>query len=381
MLPFMENLNPIELTQELIRIDSCNPPGNEADIHKYMNDLLARQGFSLRTHYLEPHRPNLIASYDWGPGPRLAMTGHYDTVPFGTAPWARDPLSGHIMGSGDETRIVGRGTSDMKAGLAAMVAAVCQLIKEGGLHGGVDLIFCAAEETGCFGSEAMARDGVIAPAQALVVAEPTGNQLCLGHKGAMWLDARVTGKAAHGSMPEAGDNAVYKAVKAVSALMDYQFKVEPHHTLGKPTLSVGTFNGGVKVNMVPDLAEFSIDVRIIPGQTRETAKDELIALLGPEIELSGEETGAGAIWADQDDPFVRLAGEVMGGVLGQEPSYDGLPYFTDGANLAPAMGNPPVVILGPGEAKQAHQTDEFCYVHRIEQAVEGYKEITRRFLA
>ena len=377
----MKNLNAIELTQELVRFDSCNPPGNELKVAEYLKNLLSQYGFKLRTHDYKEKRPNLIASYEWGPGPRLAMTGHLDTVPFGQVAWEYDPLSAELVGVGDEARIVGRGSSDMKAGLAAMIVSTCELIKEGGLHGGVDIIFCAAEETGCLGSEAMAKDGFIGPADALLVAEPTGNQLCLGHKGAMWLKAKAMGKAAHGSMPEAGDNAIYKAVRAIHALLDYKFQVEPHPMLGMPTFSVGTLNGGTKVNMVPDLAEFSIDVRTIPSQTREAAKAELAAVLGQDIELSGEETGAGSIWVEPDDPFVVLVSEVMQSILGEKPSYGGLPYFTDGANLAPPMGDPPVVILGPGEARQAHQTNEFCYAHRIGQAVQAYKEIMRRFLA
>ena len=381
ILPIMKKLNPIELTQEMVRLNSCNPPGNEKAMADFLSDLLPRYGFSLRTHDFQPNRPNIIASYDWGPGPRLAMTGHLDTVPFGNAPWSHDPVSGEIVGSKDEARIMGRGSSDMKAGLAAMIASTCDLIAEGGLKGGVDIIFCAAEETGCEGSEAMARDGVIGAADALLVSEPTGNKLCLGHKGAMWLEAKATGKSAHGSMPDAGDNAIYKAVRAISRLLDYSFKVEPHYMLGMPTFSVGTFNGGTKVNMIPDLAGFSIDVRTIPGQSREAAKAELSAVLGADIELSGEESGAGSLWADQDDPFVKLVGGVLEDILGQKPKYGGLPYFTDGANLAPEMGDPPVIILGPGEARQAHQTDEYCYAHKVQEGAAIYKETIKRFLS
>jgi succinyl-diaminopimelate desuccinylase len=374
------SINPVELTQELVRINSCNPPESEAPVAEHLGKILEDHGFSTRTSEFKDGRPNLIASYEWSSGPRLCWTGHMDTVPAGQAKWSHDPFGGHIVGNGDKARIVGRGTSDMKAGLAVMTAAACDLAAMKGGKGAIDLVFTAAEETGCEGAASLLNKGILPQAKGILVSEPTGNTPCLGHKGANWLKATVRGKSAHGSMPDAGDNAVYKAARAVSLLADYQLKADGHPILGKPTLSVGTLNGGTKVNMIPDLATFTIDLRTLPGQDHDKVQQELEELMGPEVELTNLHAGAEAIWSEPDDPFVALVMDVLEELSGQTYGPTGLPYFTDGANLAAATGYPPVVIFGPGEAKQAHQTDEFCYVQRIDESNRAYQLIAKRFL-
>ena len=133
------------------------------------------------------------------------------------------------------------------------------------------LIITAGEETGCTGAAALIRGEAQCCPQvgALVVAEPTGNQLLVGHKGALWLEAVTTGVTAHGSMPEKGVNAVYKAARAVTALQDFDFNFARHDVLGNPTLNVGAISGGLNINSVPDRAVIGIDIRTIPGRATQ----------------------------------------------------------------------------------------------------------------
>src|SRR5262249_12386324 len=150
-------------------------------------------------------------------------------------------------------RLYGRGSSDMKSGVAAFVIAAQHLAKHLRASPGVVLVIAAGEETGCDGSRHLvAVNGALGEAGAIVIAEPTGNYPLVGHKGALWLHARATGVTAHGSMPDRGVNAIYKAARAVAKLERFAFAGKPHPVLGSPTLNVGTINGGFNINSVPD---------------------------------------------------------------------------------------------------------------------------------
>jgi succinyl-diaminopimelate desuccinylase len=266
----------------------------------------------------------------------------------------------------------------MKSGVAAFTVAALSLAPKLADTAGLVLVITAGEETMCQGARHLAATGALPRAGAMVVAEPTGNAPCVGHKGALWLDARTTGVTAHGSMPEHGVNAVYKAARAVLMLETYEFGVAPHPVLGRPTLDVGNIHGGLNVNSVPDAATIGIDIRTVPGQPHAALAAHLGAHLGSEVTIH-EVGGAPGLWTDPEHPWVREVAEVAQRVAGAPREVRTAPYFTDGSALAPAMGDPPTVVLGPGEAALAHQTDEYCVVERIEQSVEMYVELARRW--
>ena len=192
--------------------------------------------------------------------PPLCFTGHVDVVPLGAAPWKKDPFAGET----DAGRLYGRGSSDMKSGVAAFVTAAVRLAPHLERTAGLALVITAGEETGCEGAFHLQRDGVLGRAGALVVAEPTSNYPFVGHKGALWLRAKTRGVTAHGSMPERGDNAVYKAARAVSELAAFRFANPPHPLMGQATLNVGTIQGGLNINSVPDQAVIGVDIRTVP---------------------------------------------------------------------------------------------------------------------
>ncbi|MBU1154604.1 MAG: M20/M25/M40 family metallo-hydrolase, partial [Proteobacteria bacterium] len=217
--------DPVELTSRLIQIDTSNPPGNEGAVAAVLAPLLEEAGYTVEMHDMAPGRPNLVARISWGPEPPLLLTGHMDTVTEGGEQWERGPFGGEVA----QGLVHGRGASDMKSGLAALTVAAMALAKEKPTKSGLVLVFTASEENGCQGAEHLVQNpAVLGGAGAMLVAEPTANLPVLGHKGALWLRGRCAGKAAHGSMPELGDNAIYKAAAAVSQLAAYQFAAQPH---------------------------------------------------------------------------------------------------------------------------------------------------------
>ena len=303
------------------------------------------------------------------------LTGHLDTVPLGAQPWSVDPFAGEIA----DGKIYGRGTTDMKAGVAAFVVAVLQLAPQLSSGPGVVLVITAGEETGCEGAYHMAGLGnVLGEAGAIVVAEPSSNQPWIGHKGALWLTARTTGVTAHGSMPEKGVNAVYKAAHAISKLEDFDFNIARDAVLGKPTLNVGSVHGGLNINSVPDLAEIGIDIRTIPDQDHTVIRTDLAGYLGDDVALASVVDVRGVLTDPANDWMQDVFG-IMGDILGERPEAKTAAYFTDASALTPAYGGVPTVILGPGEAAMAHQTDEYCVVERIVEAVEAYTQIGKRW--
>src|SRR5262245_5139328 len=366
----------VELTQDLVRFRTINPPGDERACAERLASLLEIAGFVVDLVPFGDGRAQLVARIG-GTSERLPIgfTGHLDTVPLGAQPWSVDPLAGAILGG----KLYGRGSSDMKSGVAAFVAASIELADRLAGTPGVILFITAGEETGCTGAAAMATAATPLPrVGALVVAEPTGNQALVGHKGALWLEAVTTGVTAHGSMPEKGINAVHKAARAVAALQDFDFNFARHEVLGGPTLNVGTIHGGLNINSVPDRAAIGIDIRTIPGQSHAKIRDQLASYLGKDVELSTL-LDAESVWTDPGDSWIGEVFRAAHDVAGFDDKIAAAPYFTDASVLTPAIGSPPTAIIGPGELALAHQTDEFCLVSRIEQATEIYSRMIRRW--
>jgi succinyl-diaminopimelate desuccinylase len=268
----------------------------------------------------------------------------------------------------------------MKGGVAAIVVAAERVAALGRGRAGLELVLCAGEETGCEGALALARaDGALGDAGALLVAEPTTNYPCVAHKGVVWLDALAEGRTAHGSMPHLGDNAIHKLARAIVALEDFAFDAEPHPLLGDPTLNVGTVAGGININSVPDRARAGLDVRTVPGLDADAVAAQLRAAAGDEVRIETR-LALDPVDTDPDDEWVREVFAVMAPLAGErgiEPR--GLAYFTDACALVPAYGTPPAIVCGPGDADQAHRTDESCSVSALEAAADGFFEIARRW--
>ncbi|MGJ8545421.1 MAG: M20 family metallopeptidase [Sulfitobacter sp.] len=364
----------ITLTQRLLAFDTVNPPGNETACAALLYDLLKAAGFDAQLHAMPDGRTNLVAQIGNGTGKPLAFTGHLDTVPLGNQPWQVDPFAGSIT----QGRLYGRGSTDMKAGVAAFVcAAIAQAerLKQG--PGAVLLITCG-EETGCDGARHLVQTAALPAVAALVVAEPTLNRPAHGHKGVLWLRATSRGTTAHGSMPERGDNAILKAARFITRLESFTFDAGKHPVMGHPTLNVGTISGGLNVNSVPDLAVIEIDLRSVPPMQHADLKTQIEQLAGDDADITTI-LDLPPVWTDPAQALVARIGEISAARTGDAAIPASVSYFTDAALLQPALENTPTVILGPGDPALAHQTDEYCEVDKIHQATEIYEAMLSEF--
>jgi succinyl-diaminopimelate desuccinylase len=372
------SVDPIQLSRELIAFNTINPPGQELACIDYLENILTSVGIETSVHTFAPGRANLIARIGGSKEkPPLCFTGHVDTVPLGNAKWSVDPFAGEII----DGKLYGRGSTDMKCGVSAFVSAACGMAQQLRDSCGVVLVITAGEETGCEGALHLARSGLLGRAGAMVVAEPTSNLPIIGHKGALWLRATMTGVTAHGSMPHLGVNAAYKAARALAILEKFQFNVAPHSHLGLPTLSVGSVHAGLNINSVPDRAEIGIDIRSIPGLDHARIREHLSAELGEDVSLESI-VDVGSVWTDPSSTWIQSVYNEVHTLTGQDnPKPLTAPYFTDASVLMPAYGSPPTIILGPGEAAKAHQTDEYCSVELIRQATEIYSALAINWCA
>ncbi|GAB3007397.1 M20 family metallopeptidase [Amycolatopsis acidiphila] len=362
----------VALTRSLVGLDTIGH--DETAALKVLAPLLEGVGFVVAVAEHEPGRGTLVAEWHTDLAtPPLCLSGHVDTVPLGAVTWQHEPF-----GELDGDRLYGRGSSDMKGGVAAIVLAAVEIAAHAPKRAGLRLVLTSAEETGSLGARHAAETVLDEPSGPLVIAEPTSNAVVHGHKGAFWLEAVATGVTAHGSMPQLGDNAVYKLARAVSRLADHGFDARPHPIMGPPTFNVGTIEGGLNTNSVPDRAVATVDVRTVAGQDHAAVLAELAHVAGQEVELRPL-VDLPPVWTDPDDEWARAAEEIVLAVTGERNEPRAATYFTDASVLTPAFGGVPTIICGPGEAEQAHVTDEWCSVTRLAQSVEIFERLCVRW--
>ncbi|WP_283810686.1 M20/M25/M40 family metallo-hydrolase [Bradyrhizobium sp. S69] len=306
--------------------------------------------------------------------PPLVFTGHLDTVPLGTRPWTFSPFEGDVR----DGKLYGRGVSDMKAGVAAAVAAAVEAAT-GRPNRNIALILTASEEAGCVGARSIVETGGLGIASALVIAEPTGNLPVIGHKGALHLRVNAAGATAHGSMPELGVNAIYHAAAAIGRIEAYSLSRTPAHDwLGKETAVVGTIRGGQNLNSVPDACEFTIDILTVGDRAHAAILVEIGEVLGEHASVAETVANLPSVFTEPEHPFIACVLRILRKRRPEVAFELGImPYFSDGSVLQPGYGNCPAIILGPGEASQAHQTDEFCFVPNIRDAKDIYIDLCR----
>lgn len=366
----------LDLTRELMRERTINPPGEEARCIAPLAARLAAAGFDCRSFEMAPGRPNLVARLDAGDTdrPAIAFTGHLDTVPLGDAAWCHDPFAGEIAAG----RLYGRGSSDMKSGVAAIVTAAIRFAAERP-ENPVEIVLTSGEEIGLEGAKYLTSlPESLGHCAALVVAEPTANRAAFGNRGILWLEAQFTGKTAHAAEPHKGLNALLFACVAAERFAAYDFGGASHPLLGRPTLNVAAMQAGANYNSVPDRATLGLDLRILPEADLDAIIADIAELAGAHGEIR-EVLRCPGLWSDPEDPWLRQAVGLAAGITGANEVRQTVPFNTDAAFLAPAYGGIPTLILGPGDPAQAHQTDEYCEIAKIDEAVEIYLAIMRHF--
>jgi succinyl-diaminopimelate desuccinylase len=380
----LERANVVTICQNLVRINSINPPGDELSIARYCTDFLSQLGFEIKFLQHSEKRASVLARLrGFGQGPGVMVCGHLDTVPIGAITWQHEPLGGEVI----DGKIWGRGASDMKGGIAGILASVHDLVKSNfAPRGDLWVGLTAGEETDFLGALEIAKHRDVLPLQVLLIPEPSSNEIFLAQKGALWLEIEMEGKTAHGSMPDLGVNTVESMSQFIYRLKSLDFSFTPHPLLDKCTAAVTTIHGGEKINVIPDECHVTIDIRTMPGQNHKEILDKIQNLL-QDIEESAPGLKSkmrilkdyAAVETDQKNPIVNPIRSAASLVLGEEVPIKGVRFFTDSAVLTPAW-DVPMVLCGPGHAELAHQPDEYIEISLLKQAVEIYCLALKNYL-
>ncbi|NBE94777.1 M20 family metallopeptidase [Nonomuraea sp. KC401] len=379
----------VEFTQALVRIPSTNDPARGRDERPAAELVAAKMrewGWEPVVYEAAPGRPNVVAVVEGGggDGPTLMFEGHTDVVTEGDlSTWTVDPFGGEIR----DGRLWGRGSADMKSGLAATLYATRALQLAGPFPGRIKVCALADEEGLMIGAHHFVSEGLAADVDGAIVAEPEAGEICAVAKGALRLRADLTGKMAHGAMPQHGRNpiqAVAELLAGLRALQDELQTLHPaHEHLGEVYVTPTVLRAGSEeqVNVIPAVASVFIDVRTIPGVEHKVIAERVAALAGRDGITAEVSTLVDRPPVDVPvaDPVVAALAAAHRTVTGREPVYGGVPGSTDGTVLT-HWGGIPSVVYGPGGKWIAHQADEFVEVAEIVQCAKVFAEAARRFL-
>jgi len=311
-------------------------------------------------------------------GKGLLFACHLDVVAPGEANWKYPPFSGVES----EGKIYGRGSADMKGGIAAIVTAIRQLSDTGvKLEGDIVLLAAAGEETDSCGAKRFVRNWDAMPELAgVVIPEPTDFKVVTAHRGILWLKITTSGKAAHGSTPELGVNAIASMKALLNELDNYKIRFEPHKLLGPCSMSVNTIAGGKEINVVPDKCSIGIDIRTLPGQKHQEIISDFEKIFvklkqkNPQFDAAVSIVReVGALETDSSCDFVKNFCSAVG-----RTETRAVGFTTDGPHFA-VLGAP-VAIFGPGKSELCHKPDEYIDIADVEKAVGYYKDIILKFL-
>ena len=375
----------VDLLRALIRTRSVNPPGDEVDVVDVLDRQARAWGFQPKRVEVLPRRPNLIVELaGTGERPGVLLSGHSDTVPPGEAPWEHDPFSGALV----DGEIWGRGTTDMKAGLAAMLAAMAALARRGWQpKGDLKLAVTIGEEVDSVGAAHLRDTGGLDGIGWIVIGEPTNLDVVAAHRGALWLEVVGHGKTAHGSMPHLGVNAILHVAELLRLLADRwpRYPYTPHPLLAPPTMNVGTIAGGVKTNVVADRCVATVDLRTLPGQDHGAIVREIRDLaaemesttpgLRLEVHVAND---IPPIETPVEHPLIQETTLAVESIVGPVAPVRGATYYTDGGRWVEA--GIPMVIFGPGDDKLAHQPNERVPVDHLALATRAYMALLERLL-
>jgi acetylornithine deacetylase len=369
------------LLADLVAIDSVNPslvPGGagEGEIARFVGGWLERHGLEVEVADAEPGRPNVVArARGRGGGRTLLLYAHMDTV---GVEGMSDPFTPRV----DRGRLYGRGAYDMKAGLAAIMTAAANAGGRG-LAGDVVVAAVCDEEFASAGARAAA--GAIA-ADGAIVTEPTGEQMvvAVAHKGFTWHEITVHGRAAHGSRPQDGVDAIARmghVLVAVDRLAARLAAGAAHPLLGSGSVHASIIDGGRELSTYPERCRLQLERRTVPGETVEVVEAELSELLDG-IRADGHELDAEVHTTLVRDPFqvdpgadiVRAALEA----LGPGTPVIGVPFWADSAIFSAA--GIPTVIFGPG-GEGAHAAVEWVDLEQLDRCVEALDRVIAGFCA
>ena len=371
----------VALTRALVAVDSRNPelvPGGpgEGAVARLLAGVLRDWGLEVALDEVAPGRPNVIARTGRRGAPALMFNGHLDVVAtegMSHAPWDATVRDG---------RIYGRGSADMKAGIAAMCAAAALAASETR----AELIVAAVidEENESLGTRALVEHGV--RADAAIVTEPTGLAIMPAHRGFVWIEIAVRGRAAHGSRYDLGVDAIRHAALIIVELDELELSLLPtrtHPLLGRASLHASTIAGGVGWSTYPEECMVRVERRTVPGETTAGVLREVeqaiarVAARRPGLDATARVVFAqGPSDVAPDAPVVRALARAAQRE-GVPLAVEGMSAWTDAAILNDA--GIPAICFGPGDIRLAHAAEEFVPVAEIEKATAVLARLAREF--
>lgn len=375
-----------QLLKDLVAIPSVNPMGRDLDgpefleqgMTDYLENWFTDLGVEWRRMELQPRRSNIVARFAGDPDrPAILLDAHQDTV----------PVDGMIIPpfepSEENGRIYGRGSCDIKGGMASMLTAFARIVREQPTGAGDVIVSCSCDEehqmsgildlASRWQADGDSDDWVTRRPDAAIILEPTSLDIVVAHRGVTRWKLRTCGRAAHSSDPTAGVNAIYRMAEAVTHLRHYAHDLQtnsaPHPLCGPPTLSVGRIEGGISVNVVPPESSIEIDRRVLPGEDQSQVMPLVEQYLRKRLDFDFDmlppwcEVGPLSDASNRDlaDGLLQHVEAVVG-----TRQQIGVPYGTNAA--ATDAAGVPTVVFGPGSIDQAHTKDEWIAVDQLEQA-------------
>lgn len=371
-----------EILKALVAYDTTNPPGEEQALAEAIASALGKTGFAVETPSCGQGRASVIASLKRGYGKKLVFNGHLDVVPAGSG-WKSDPFSAMER----EGRIYGRGTADMKGGVAAMIAAALRLAGQpGSFSGELVLNFVADEEItnlGTLSCKKWWKD-----ADYVVIGEPTALDIEIAHRGTARFAITIEGRPCHSSMPWNGRNAIEKAADVILAIQKYNAVLaeRKHPLLPSPTAAVTMIGGGEKDNIIPGFCTLCVDRRMIPGDTGDSVEQEIHEILQAAMGTGSDAytyalkryicLDAGSV--DAASEIVSHAEAAFSKCFGHAAAVKDFPATCEQAIFT--QNGVPAIIFGPGSIDQAHIADEYVDAGELEAAVSFYEAFAKQVL-
>jgi succinyl-diaminopimelate desuccinylase len=388
----------IALTRDLVRIPSVVSPGDatatEAAVARHVQAWLAKEGFAIEVQEVTPGRPNVIAWLgDKGDGRTLLLEGHTDVVTEGNAAeWTHAPFSADVV----DGKIYGRGSADMKSGLAAAMVAAAAIKRSGVSFRGRLVVGALVDEEGdMIGVRHLATTPLGREIDGAIICEPEDNEICLEQRGVVWARVTIRGRMAHGAMPEAGVNPIVALGELTREARGLERRLRRICRRSRylrpptvtPTIVRAPAHGVPQSNVIPSVAEATLDVRVTPGPDEraiaaaidETCGRVAARLPGIAIEWKPVNGFRLATEVDRKEPLVRAMLRGVREATGRAPRFGGVPGSTDGTILRMVLGIP-IVTCGPGNRLVPHQVDEHVEITQLADAARIYVASALRYL-
>ncbi|OZG48980.1 ArgE/DapE family deacylase [Bombiscardovia coagulans] len=402
----------LDLLRKLVAFKTIN--GHELPVAEFIQSLLTKEGITSEIVPTGDDRADLVATMGSG-HPVLAICGHMDVVDVNTSNWHTDPFT--VTPSDDGDTLYGRGTTDMKSGLAAMLIAMIEMKRKNTpLKGSIKLLVTSGEEVGQLGAEILQDKGYMDDVDALLIGEPSGYIGVYASKGELDVRVKATGVAAHSSMPELGVNAVEAMLQVLQKIKEeLADRMQKAHNavLGDTVFNIDTFHGGNQVNAIPASAEAEINIRVIP----ELPNDEILKTIQATIDSFNSSSKAQIsmdvemniipVIGDKDSRLIQLAQKLTPAhmarlqqtpanlkhiqtaekTLGVTFNPDkllliGVSGATDASKLL--INHPEgfsFLVFGPGTGSVAHQDNEYVSKAAYLDFIDLYQELFSAYLS